>query len=177
LLLSDDLAGESEASNTPTWRPCHTPLLSSKLGQLHPGAPRPIYGTRHPLRTGPSRVMRFRNDAVCSPYRSPGGHNDRIFVQSIDRCRRCGRDGRNRCGIRYVHVGGGGSQAGPGGKLEQCLVSTVVLRCDQLHRKLALRLLRGDRLLAWRLRVHHVSASAPVTLAARISPRVINRSR
>src|ERR1700722_15913787 len=53
------------------------------------------------------------------------------------------------------------------------MVSTVVLRRDQLHGKLALRVFRGNRFLDRRLRDRHFSASAAVTLAGRITARVI----
>ena len=82
---------------------------------------------------------------------------------SIDPLTAAGGDDRHRsdrCSLRDVHIRPGYPPARGGGDMEQLLVSTVVLRRDQLYRKLGLYRLRRGRIMDRRLRLDHIPTSA-----------------
>ena len=80
--------------------------------------------------------------------------------------------GGDGCCVCDVHLSCGGASADERGNLEQCLVSTLVLRCDPLHGELGVRGIRSDRLLDRGIHYDQLYASADWWFPCRRSARL-----
>src|SRR6185312_12857391 len=121
--------------------------ISLGLGMIPRCYPKSFVEPRFSGRTVPAAL----ENAISSKALPQHGRSCNGCHRSIDRRGRHAGDRRDGCGLCHVYLGGGRAPAGAGSHLEQRVVSALVLRGDQLYRKLGLRPVCSNRLVAWRL--------------------------